>query len=88
MTIKNDSVYNALIKTLLLILVLFLASTPVFYLMISSNAIGLNSVAYAYVYGTARVLRFIVAVVISCVIRKKNRKILAQNVLLRKKFSN
>lgn len=69
------------------ILLLFLCSIPILYFSIYFNSTGTDKVLTS-VYVIARILRFLVLIVISCVIRKSSREILVCHMLLRKKVMN
>lgn len=85
MRLEIRSVSRILVKTIVLIFVLFLVSTPVFYWIISSSANGRD---FTYVYVTARSVRLIAALVMSYVIRKRHQEVLAQAVAQKKKLFN
>lgn len=73
-TMEHNALLIQLKKIFVSILLLFLCSIPVFFLMVSLDT-------NAYIYMSARILRFLLVIVIGCFIRKRNQKILNTEML-------
>lgn len=85
MTIDNRSLFHVLMKMLVILLMLFLCSVPIFYLTVYYS---IYSRDLSNVYIVARAIRFLAVILIGCIMRKRNQEILIQSGSFRKKLMN
>lgn len=84
---KERSLYNILWCVFFLVLMIFLCSVPVFYIIVSHD-LKYAIKAFSYPYAITQLLRFIAVVIIACIIRTKYRSIFVQHDVQRKGFMN